>query len=394
MQYSKLLDRIKTVSLYGFGQAIPMVAQLIISLLIIKKHSTALWGAYVTLFLWVNFLILFAYFGNKSYLLKQFSEQPGKIHTLWLSNFSTRFFVFLLTGVAVFFIPLFESHQWLVLFWMFLLYYNQSFEVLILYQTDFKFNFITEFIRNSLVILALLFFKETLQLELFLYIILSGLIIKTLCYTIYYRKIFVNTPIVLDKQSLVASIPFLIPMALGTIRTKIDSYYGTIYFTKEDLSTYQIFISLIGLIQLGSAYMINPFIKTFYRISKKTRTIIEKQFVYLGIGIGVIITAAIYGIITYVYEFAFSTTSYVLAYLFVSTLFIHLLLINEFYKNNKQIQVAYITGIVALIQVIFGYFIIDTYQATGALTIKVIGQWMIVIVLFGLRKRFLTIVNN
>ena len=389
LSYSKLLTRVKTVSLYGFGQTIPMLAQLIISVLIIKNHSKALWGEYVTLLLWVNFIILFAYFGNKNYLLKEFSEKPGKIYTTWLSNFSTRFLVFLFIGVITFFIPLFESFKAIVLIWMFLLFFNQAFEVLILYQKDFKFNFFTEFIRNSIVIIVILLFSETLPLEQLLYIIIGGLTIKAICYICYYRKVLLQTKVSLDKGSLLASIPFLIPMVLGTLRTKVDSYYGTIYFSKEDLSEYQIFISLISLIQLGVAYMINPFIKIFYRISKKTRTIIEKQFFYLGIGIGLIGISAIYIIITYVYQFTFSSISYLLGYLFIITLFVHLLLINEFYKNNKQTQVAYIIGIIALIQLIFGYFVIDTYQSTGALVIKVVGQWMVVAILLGFRKRFL-----
>ncbi len=394
MQYSKLLTRAKTVSLYGFGQSIPMVAQLIISLLIIKKHSTALWGEYVTLLIWVNFIMIFSYFGNRDYLLKRFSEQPGKIYTTWLSNFSTRFLVFSLIGVFIFFIPLFEPYRIPILIWTFLLFYNQSFGVLILYQKDFKFNFITELIRNSSIVGVLFFFFETLQLEKFLYIIIAGLIIKAIFYSIFYRKILQNTKIVLDTQSLVLSIPFLIPMVLGTLRTRIDSYYGTIYFTKEHLSQYQIFISLIALVQMGAAYMINPFIKVFYRISKKTRTAIEKQFLFLGIGVGVVAIVAIYIIINYVYEFTFSGTSYLLGYLFIVTLFVHLLLINEFYKSNKQTLVVIIIGVTALIQITLGYFTIETYQSIGALSIKVVGQWIVVLALLVFRKQFLSTTNK
>ncbi len=394
LQYSKLLTRAKTVSLYGFGQSIPMVAQLIISLLIIKKHSVELWGEYVTLLLWVNFIVIFSYFGNKSYLLKRFSEQPSKIYTTWLSNFSTRFIVLLLIGIFAFFIPLFEPHRTFILGWLFLLFYNQSFEVLILYQKDFKFNFITELIRNSTVLGILLFFSSTLNLNQFLYIIIGGLAIKAIFYSVFYLKTLQSTKITLDTQSLIASVPFLIPMVLGTLRTKIDSYYGTIYFTKEDLSQYQIFISLIALVQMGAAYMINPFIKIFYRISKNTRTVIEKQFLFLGITIGAIATAIIYVIINYVYEFTFSNTNYILGYLFLATLFIHLLLINEFYKNNKQTLVAIIIGVTALVQITLGYFTIDTYQSIGALTIKVIGQWMVVLALLLLRKHFLNVTDK
>ncbi len=393
MPYTKLLNRVKTVSLYGFGQSIPMAAQLIISLLIIKKYSTALWGEYVTLLLWVNFIVIFSYFGNKNYLLKQFSEQPSKIYTTWLSNCSTRFFVFVCIAIGSLFIPIFAPYRILILLWMFLLFFTQSFEVLILYQKDFKFNFITEFIRNGAVVVVLLFFTATLDLEQLLKISIGGLFIKAICYAIFYRATLKNTSIRLDKQILVLSIPFLIPMVLGTLRTKIDSYYGTIYFTKEDLSQYQIFISLIAIVQLGAAYMVNPFIKIFYRISKKTRIVIEQQFLYLGIGVGAIGIAIIYGIISYVYGFIFSPWNYLLGYLFMISLFIHLLLINEFYKHNKQALVAVIIGVIALIQLILGYYTIEIYQSIGALSIKVVGQWLVVLALLVFRKRFITAPN-
>ena len=389
LKRSKLLNRIQIASLYGLGQTIPMVAQLVISLIIIKKHSTTLWGAYVTLLLWVNFIIIFSYFGNKNYLLKQFSLEPRKIYTTWLSNFYTRFLVFLIIGGISLYIPLFKPHRIAILIWMFLLFYNQSYEVIILYQKAFKFNFYVELFRNIIVIFLLVFASETFKLHEFLYCIIIGLIFKALCYSFYYRKLLFTAPPSIDKGGLLAAIPFPIPMVLGTLRTKIDSYYGTIYFSKETLSEYQIFISLIAIVQLGIAYMINPFIKIFYRISKTTRMVIETQFLYLGLvlGLGAILT--IYGILTYVYGFYFSMIHYILGYLFIVTLCVHLLLINEFYKNGKQVQVAYIIGGIALLQIILGYFIIDSYQSIGALLVKVIGQWLVLLALMRFRKQFL-----
>ena len=179
-------------------------------------------------------------------------------------------------------------------------------------------------------------------------------------------------------------------MVLGTIRTKIDSYYGTVYFTKTDLSQYQIFIGLVTLIQMGASYAINPFLKTFYRISNKTRARIEKQFYGIGIASGILFIGVIYLVIEYLYDFSFSKSSYLLAYLFIATLFVHLVLINQFYKENKQIQVAVIIAITAVLQIILGYFVIKTHQTEGALVIKTLGQWAMIIALLILRKTSLT----
>ena len=187
MQY-KLIDRLKTVSLYGLGQSLPVLAQLIISFVVIKHYSVALWGEYVELLLWVHFIALFSYFGNKTFLLKTFSETPAKIYSAWVSNFTTRSILFVLSGLLIFAIPLFTEHRLLVLLWAFLLFYNQSFEVLILYLHDFKFNLIAEFTRNAIVLLALLFFTGDFNLKTLLYFIIGGLIIKAIFYTLFYFR--------------------------------------------------------------------------------------------------------------------------------------------------------------------------------------------------------------
>ncbi len=386
---SKLIDRIKTVSLYGFGQGIPLLTQLVISLVVIKQYSVVLWGEYVELLLWVNFIALFSYFGNKTFLLKTFSETPAKIYSAWASNFVSRVLLFILSGLLIFAIPLFAEHRLLVLLWAFFLFYNQSFEVLILYQRDFKFNLITELTRNIIITLIIFLFIGEFNLETLLYIIIGGLFIKSVFYTAFYFRNITDATISLDIKSLKRSIPFFIPMVLGTIRTKIDSYYGTIYFTKTDLSQYQIFIGLVTLIQMGASYAINPFLKTFYRISNQTRDRIEKQFYGAGIILGVIFIGIIYLVIEYLYEFHFSKSSYLLAYLFIATLFVHLILINQFYKENKQMQVVVIIGITAAVQIVMGYFVIKTHQTEGALAIKTLGQWAMIIALLLFRKKIL-----
>jgi len=79
---------------------------------------------------------------------------------------------------------------------------------------------------------------------------------------------------------------------------------------------------------------------------------------------------------------------YLYAFLFIVTLFVHLILINDFYKNNKQKEVAKVIFCIALAQVVFGYYLVQWYGVDGALLLKVLGQYSIVIVLFLLRKIF------
>jgi len=390
LDFPILLRRLKTITQYGFGQSIVIITQLLLSLIIIKKHSDALWGSYVELLLWVNIPALITHFGNKNYLLKAFSEQPAQIYQTWLTSLISRGLLCIVTILIVLWIPLFQEHLGLIILWIFLLFYNQSFESLIIYLHHFKLSIYTELARNSLVILFLFLFIKKLDLQLLLILVTAGAALKALCYSIFYFRKIKAPKFKIDLGFLSIMFPFFIPMFLGTIRTKTDAYYGTLFFSKEDLSHYQIFISLITLIQLGATYAINPYLKNIYRAKQQVVAKIEKQSALLGGLIAVIFMPVLYIMIHYVYDFYFSLWSYVFAFLFIVTIFIHLILISDFYKNNKQITIAKTTAIVALAQIILGYFVIQQYHIEGALATKVIGQWAIVLTLIFLKKKIIS----
>jgi len=390
LDFPILFRRLKTITQYGFGQSIVIITQLVLSLIIIKKHSDALWGSYVELLLWVNIPALITHFGNKNYLLKAFSDQPSKLYQTWLTSLLSRGLLFAFIILAVLWVPLFQEHLTLIVLWIFLLFYNQSFESLIIYLHHFKISIYTELARNGLVILFLFLLINQLDLRLLLILVTSGAALKAICYSIFYFPKIKAPKFKIDLSFLSIMFPFFIPMFLGTIRTKTDAYYGTIFFSKEDLSHYQIFISLITLVQLGATYAINPYLKNIYRAKQQIVVKIEKQSALLGGLVAIIFMPMVYIMIHYIYDFHFSSWSYVFAFLFIITIFIHLILISDFYKNNKQITIAKITAVVALLQIVLGYFLIQNYHIEGALATKVIGQWAIVLTLIFLRKKIIS----
>ena len=389
-KYAKIAQRLKTVTQYGFGQTIVVAAQLLLSLIVIKKHNAALWGEYVELLLWVNIPAIIVYFGNKNYLLKAFSDRPAAVYQTWFTNLLSRGLLLIASILIVIWIPLFQEQLVIIIVWVLLLYYNQSFESLIIHDRDFKLSIYTELSRNTLLILSVLACTSILDLRLLILLVLGAALIKAVVYSFYYFRKFSGVDFIIDYSLLLVLLPFFIPMFLGTIRSKTDAYYGTLFFSKEDLSHYQIFISLMMLVQLGASYVINPFLKNFYRVKQQIASKIEKQFTLLGLLVGAAFIPILYVLAQYVYGFDYSILAYAFAFLFVITVFIHLLLISEFYKYNKQMSVAGMTAVVAFIQIIVGYYLIRDYHIEGALGTKVLGQWLIIILLLVFRKKHLS----
>ncbi|WP_394747378.1 hypothetical protein [Spongiimicrobium salis] len=382
----KSFSRLKIASLYGIGKHIATLSQLVISYVIIKKHSDILWGEYVEFFLWVNLIVLFAYFENKSFLLKSFSELPSKIHQSWVTNFNSRILLFLVSLGIILLVPLFEHYRLLISLWAFSLFYNQSFEVLILYQKDFKFSIFVESLRSIFIIGAILIFNGTLDLRLLLTLVVIAGILKAVCYSVFYLRKFTNVKMKIDLQVIVRSIPFFLPMLLGTFRSRIDTYYGTIFFTKSELSHYQIFVSILSLAQLGTAYIVNPYLKNLYRLKSMVLNKIQRQSAWIGIISAILFLPVLYFTTHYVYGFNFTIFSYAMGFTFVTTLFLHIILVTEFYKRDQQYTIAIVIAIIALFQIVLGYYTIPLYKIEGALAIKVIGQLISVGALFYIKK--------
>ena len=98
--------------------------------------------------------------------------------------------------------------------------------------------------------------------------------------------------------------------------------------------------------------------------------------------LAIAMTGIMYLAFTYVYEFQFTTTQYALAFIFVVPLMVHTTLVNQYYKEYLQKKVAWFSFILVVLQVVLGYFLIGSYEIDGALALKVIGQWSIVVVLW------------
>ena len=84
---------------------------------------------------------------------------------------------------------------------------------------------------------------------------------------------------------------------------------------------------------------------------------------------------------------AYSLIQYSLAFIFIIPLFLHILLVSEYYKKEQQYRIALFTSIIVSIQFFIGYYLIKNWSLDGALLVKAFGQWCIVILLWVWIKR-------
>ncbi|MDY8138861.1 hypothetical protein [Aquimarina sp. 2201CG5-10] len=383
---SKIRSRLKTISFYSLSQVLGVFSVLLLSFIIIRFHTSELWGRYSEILIWSNFFILFLGFGSRDYLLKAFSQSPAVIYKNWINNTITRSLLLIPCFLILYLIPVFKDLEILIFILIGIQFLNQSFKVLILFHRDFKFNIYVEILYN-LFLITYLFSINSIQIEKLIILISVMQSIKFICYILYYSKKFRNIKYQIQFNSIKESIPFFIPLVIGTIRVKIDAYYGTFFFDFNTLSKYQVFLSFLMLAQMGSSFVLNPFLKNFYRSKDLLIYKLKKQLFWLGFPFSLLITGGMYIIIEYIYKLQFTILHYAFAFIYMIPLFLHMLLVNEYYKKNLQSKIAIMAVFLTLFQAILGYYLIKNWNINGALILKTIGQWSIVIILWLWIKR-------
>lgn len=379
---NKLFTRLKVISLYGLSQSITPLGHLLISYFIIKFKSIAFWGSYVEVLIWVNLILLLLSFGNKAFLLKEFSKTPSSLYQLWFSNFINRSILLVPSFLIIIFTPFFSDKILLTCLWLLLLLITQSYQVLILYLKDFKFSLVIEIIFNSIILLFVFLKIETLDLLEFLSIVVFSNLVKALLSIIYYYKKTKGLTLNFSFSELKKNIPYFIPLTLGTIRVKIDTYFANTFFSVSDLGRYQILISFISIGHITTTYFVNPYLKVFFRVSDAVIKKIKHQFFVFGVFYGLAFVLATYFIITNVYLIHFTLENYITVFVFFIPLLFQMILVNQIYKYDQQNLVSYVALFVIFLQLITGYFLIQEQGIQGALLLKAASQWLITILLW------------
>jgi O-antigen/teichoic acid export membrane protein len=382
MRQKKTFKRFKTISLYGLSQLLGVTSILLLSLLVVKFHSVELWGVYAEILIWSNFFLLFLAFGNHDYLLKAFSNSPSTINQQWTNNVLARSLLLIPSFVLIYFIPAFNALEILMMFLLFFQFLSQSFKVLIVYHRKFTLTIWIELAYNIILFILVISLLETLTIKTLLLILVIAQGVRFIGYAAFFLKDFQNIIFRFQYMNIQKSIPFFIPLAVGTIRTKVDAYYGVHFFSIVNLSKYQIFLSFLALAQMTSSFAITPYLKNFYR-SKNTLILkVQKQFFIYGWVFALLMCGIMFIVISKIYELDFTDNQYILAFIFMIPLFLHVLLVNEYYKRDKQNKIALFASIVVILQIIAGYFLIKYWDMNGALLLKAFGQWAIVGILW------------
>jgi len=370
------------VILYAFSNLSNPLFNIILSTILIKKISISFWGEYVAILLLANLFIIILGWGNKEFLLREFSRNPSKININWQTNLIQRF---LLCFILIIFLYFFfdYSRQRVLLIVLFILssFLYKSFEVLVLFKKAFLFSTILEITGYIFLIgMITLFSSEKFSIDLLLLLMVTMMIFKCMGTLWYFRfDIFplkYSYNFFSSRNTLLLALPFFLPSLVGLIQAKIDLYCSIYFLSKYQVGEYQVYMNLLSIPHVAATYIIMPFIKNIYRLPIESINKIITRLSQIGIICSLPVILIIYIIIHKYYQFSFSIWMYVLGYLQLIPFFIYIFKIHLLFRFDQQKIIIWITLITALFGFIISILFIPYWKIEGAISANLLTQWL------------------
>lgn len=363
----------RQILISAFGMAIPF--------LVIHYSSKEVWGSFVSILLFSLFAIQIINWGNKEYLLREFSINPSKINQKFSENIVTRLPLVVCFSIVgfLFFSILFGF--WITI-WIIGRYFNHSVESLILYQKKFKASLGIEFMSFALFALFFYFFKSKMDIYWLLVIYSSYQFIKGFLYFILFKNYFYFQKITFNIDYFKISFSFFLLSILGFLGSKIDVYIIDHFGNKTITAEYQIINSFLVFTMSITSFIYAPFTKMIYRNNDDVVHKSKKALSLLGLIIVPASLLVIYFILNYYLKTNFSIIFYLIAFIYVYPSYLFCLdIVNLFKQHKEKIVVLFLFIGVVLNAVLSSLFLYLDYGIIGVLLGSAIAQ-LTILVLF------------
>ncbi len=384
------------IILYAFNGLSTPIFNLILSAVIVKKISLGFWGEFVSLSLIVTLSAFIIGWGNKDFLLREFSRVPAQIASNWQTNIFQRAILCLLAACSFF---LFINHSnyriCLLIFWIISTFLYKSLDVLILFKRLFSFSLLAETIGYAIVIgIVAIYDSKELTVDLLILILAIITFLKFLIGLWYLRKdifpiVFKWGKFSLKTNTLFLSIPYFLPTLAGLLQSKVDIYCVAYFLSPSEVGGYQIFMNLLTVPHSLATFIVLPFIKNIYRMPVKSVKKIIKFLTLIGFVFSLPALIIIYFIMENYYKLHFSLSMYTYGFIMLLPFFMYTVKMNLLFKYDKQYVIVWITTLTGGISLLASIVLIPSLNIEGGIIAKTITQWITFLLFYMYTNRYL-----
>ncbi len=372
---NKFSIRLKSVLWSGSNTVLKATSGLVVSLFVIHFKSLELWGEFTPLLVAVNFLSILSAFGNKEYLIREFSLHPSTIKQQWNKHLWSRLPILILASVGLFFICQDLLIYTICFSWLLLIALHQSFESLNLFFKNFRFTLALEVFCNCLLLSFLLVYGKYLTLLTLLLSYLSVQLLRTVFLLFYHRKLL-QKPTVPDisASALKTLIPFFLLGLGGFLIDRADLLCVSYYLSPTEKASYQIISNLSNMGLLLSTMFLIPFTKNIYRLRETSFQTLHKNYGFFGIIFAAFFIVAVSLVGTFIYHLPFMAWLYVAFFMNVAayTLFLpYMFLFTKLNWQGTAVKLMLISGAFTLT---LSILLVPKFKQEGAAFACALGQ--------------------
>lgn len=365
--------RILTIITNCLKQTITQIISLTLSLYVIHFFSKDLWGNFSVYFLYISITMLILSWGNKEYLLREFSKTPSKIIYTFYLHLNTRL-ILLLISIVITFLLFSFTESIILTFWITSVFISQSLEVFWIYKRDYLKSIIIEIISFS-ILLSVLFLQTDLNITLLLFCYSIYQLTRAFLYFVLYFNELKNYHFIANKIVLSSSISFFLLSLFGFLQSRADFLTVTFFEKNENIAVYQVITSFFILIHSIATFLILPYVKNLYRIKNKSMELIQKKLTFISPFIVLFNLFVFYLIVTFFYNFELDIYYYILGFFITFPPYLYAIKIIRFFKENNQKYIVVTAVKAILINCFISYILLYLgYGLKGALIGSAISQ--------------------
>lgn len=359
-------QKIVPVFANGAYLLLPGLINQVLAFFVIALNSSSTWGSMVQLQLYYYLATAVTAWGNKDFLLVQFSKQQSSVTSVWQQSFLNRFTLLLpVIGLTFFIYPLAVAIH--LCCWILFRYFAQSVESIATYEKKYKKVLLSE-LASWLPLGLLFFYKNALSTEQVLLILTLIHFCRALVLTFGYAGLLKGLlHQVMKPGQLFVAAPFMLLSLAGFLQSKSDLYCISLMAGKETIGRYQVLMSYVSLALLVPGFLITPYITDVYTMEGSAFCWFKKRFIGAGIVIGLAATGITAVVLRYLYRLEFGPVTYLLASCYVLFPYFFLFTIYRLYKSGRQLLVMLISFAGILVNIISCILLVPLWGIEGAL---------------------------
>lgn len=264
--------------------SLPTITILIIAAIVFKEYGAIAWGTFVSEFLWLNIAAKIANYGSKEYILSKAGDDREETAELIHESINAGMIFIPIFFFLCLLLPFGLTHVIWLTIWLSVRYLYQAYEPFYQLYEKQKSKLTGELISALSIILILFAASENFSVIYLLQLFVLEEVIKTgLAYFSFRNIITLQLRPTLNFTYLKNNFyPFAIIFSL-LFKSRIDQLIGTICLSTEETAVYQIYMTIILMMQSVLYGLSQKTINKIYTLTHQTISEIANKVIIRGI---------------------------------------------------------------------------------------------------------------